>query len=375
MPDIQFFLKRLVQDVQEQMTPIRSILDWSVLLYIVIPLMIVFPFFYRDAWENVHLYWGSDVPFIFLCGLVLLAVSGGHIRTYLWEADLIYLLQEKRLLSHLKGYGLIYSLLMAIVRILLIVFIALPVLTLIYGMEYLDILNFIIIVGAYHVTILTVKKTISKKIWKWMFTAVVFITYISIIEFLHSSVYGLIGLISLVALILVHLNLDKTNRLLLNEIRVEHEERSKYARLILKHSMEVEKTSHNYSKKPGVLFRHSGRLFKNRSRENGVLELQLKAFLRDRNYIISYAQLVGFTCFAIIIAPFWVKIIIYGSFIFFIRYWSGMISRKMLTNRFFQVAPLEKTKLVTVEAEFKKWISYPSIIVTSVIILHIYFIV
>ncbi|WP_079478970.1 ABC transporter permease [Halobacillus salinus] len=374
MAGFQLFKKRLVHDFQEQMKPVRSILDWSVLLYIVVPSMIVFPFFYVDAWENVHLYWGDEVPFIFLTGLFLLVASRGNIRTYVWEADLIYLLQQKRLLRELKRYGFLISLLSVLLRNLVIVFIALPVLSIIYGLDYPDILCFLTIIGAYQLTILTVKKVFSKKLWKWLLTAIMFIAYINMIEFLTPSVYGFIGLIILVTLVLLHMNLAKNTRWLLNEMRIEQRERSKYSLLILKHSVEVEKASHNYNKKPVVLFRNSSRIFKKRNRENGVLELQLKAFLRDRNYMISYAQLMGLTCFALTIVPFWVKIIIYGSFIFFIRYWAGVISRKMLMDQFFQVVPLKNAKLEMVEAEFKKWISYVPIILTSLIILY-YFIV
>ncbi|MBA2176218.1 ABC transporter permease [Halobacillus locisalis] len=252
-------------------------------------------------------------------------------------------------------------------------FIALPVLIQIYGLDYRDILYIVTIIGAYQLTILTVKKVFNKKLWKWMLTAIIFMAFILMIEIIPPSVNAFIAVVLLVTLVLLHRNLAKNNRWLLNEMRIEQSERSKYSHLILKHSVEVEKKSHNYNKKPGLLFRNSNRIFKKRNRENGLLEFQLKSFLRDRNYMLSYAQLVGLTCFALIIVPFWVKIIIYGSFIFFIQYWGGMISRKMLTDPFFQVVPLKDTKLDVVEAGFKKRISYAPIILTSVIILYFYF--
>ncbi|MEW5552503.1 ABC transporter permease [Peribacillus frigoritolerans] len=364
----KLFIKRFVQEWNFQWGVIRSVLDWSVMLYLVIPVILFVPFLYVDAWQYVHIYWNEKLPISVLLLVVFLLSVSGNFRTYLLEADLLYLMQRKTILHQLKLYGFLSSSILIILGVTLVFILILPILILIYKFSLTEILLLYLAVNAFRFLFLTLKKIINRTLYKWMIYPLTFIVSILMILNINSVIYGIGSILCIFVIFIFHLTqITKTNRWFLKEIEIENIERNRYIKLILNFSMEVEKEINNQKKGPLLFFRESRRIFKTRTKENGLLEILLKVFLRNKSYLTSYCHLMIITISAIIVLPVWLKWVVFICFTFFINSWLRSLYKKMLASHFFVVVPYNKDLLNTVWIRFKKWMSLPVIILTGVL--------
>jgi ABC-2 type transport system permease protein len=358
----QLFKKRLVKEWKSQWKVIRSVLDWTIAVYLAIPAIIAVVVIYTSAWKNDHQYWSEGIPFFVLLLIILLLLLLGNFRTYLEEADLIFLLQRKQLLYQLKLYGFLYSAFQAIVGVVFLFIAILPILFTIYKFSIVETMMLFIAVSAFHFLCLTLKKIIRRRLYKWLVFPLCFILTFLLILFANPVVYGIVSIIGISYLIYYHITqLTKQNHWFLKEIEIEGEERRRYTELILNLSMEVEKDTTKQRRKP-LLFRQSGRIFRKRNNENGLLELYLKAFLRKKSYVFTYYQLLAVTCTAIILLPLWIKWIVFICFIFFISSWLHSLYAKMIKSPFFSIVPVKKELSDSVWFRFKKVLTIPAII-------------
>jgi ABC-2 type transport system permease protein len=369
------FINRFIQEWRYQWSIIRTVLDWTVILYIIIPAILFLSLFYVDAWQNMDLYWNENLPFSILVVLILLLSSGGNFRTFLLEADLLHLLQQRKILYQLKVYGLLTSLSLSFLQTVLIFFITMPILVLSYQFSIKMVLFLFVAIFAYKLAQQTLNKIIYHNFKKLLLTILLF--SLSTFSLLNVSLLfiGIGSIIGIIGIVYFHISqIKKTNRWFLKELEIEQSERVRYIRVILNFSMAVEKQSTQNRKKPIFLFKKSERLFKVRNKENGLLELLLKNFLRNRNLVMTYFRLMSLTGFAIIALPIWIKWLVFISYIFFINSWIKNLYSKMLKNSFLTVIPVENEISHKAYRRFRKFLSLPSISFLGILIFIISFI-
>ncbi|UJL45238.1 ABC transporter permease [Virgibacillus sp. NKC19-16] len=357
----QLFRRRFVEEWKFQWKVLRSVFDWSVILYVVVPALIIAPFVYIEMWQDIHLYWSEEIPFSILIGLILILFIIGNFRTFLLEADLLFLMQRKKLIYQLKLSGFLYSVLRVILSTALMFIVILPILVFIYDFLVMDISFLFIAVIAFRLSFLSLKKIITRTVTKWIvFPAVFMVSHLLILN-MNSMMLAVGSLLVIGFVCYFHMTqFVKTNRHFLQELAIEQSERVRYIKLILNFSQEVEKPPVKQGKRP-MLFRNSGRFFQVRSKENGLLEFLLKAFLRNKGYMASYSQLVGLSLFGIIVLPVWLKWIVFLCFIFFVNTWIKNIYREMMDSAFFAVVPYGDEELSdAVRPRFRRWIVIPS---------------
>lgn len=132
----RLFLIRLKNNGKEQFRVWNSVLDWTVWLYLVIPGLVIFGGLYRELWQRVP-EWATEVPWTALYPIVIFVLMAfGRIRTYVEEADRLFLLQRPRWLQTLKRYGMFYSFVMQALVLLIPFAILLPYLIKAGGMEW-----------------------------------------------------------------------------------------------------------------------------------------------------------------------------------------------------------------------------------------------
>lgn len=371
----RLFINRFVQEWRYQLSVIRTVLDWTVILYIVIPTILVFSSFYVDAWQNIDLYWNEHLPFSILVVLMLLLSSGGNFRTYLLEADLLHLLQQRKILYQLKVYGLIISLLLSFLQTGLIFFISMPILVLSYQFSIKMVLFLFIAIFSYKLVQQTLNKVIYRNYKKWVFTIMLFLLSAFLMLNVPPVLICIGSIVGIVGIACFHISqMKKTNRWFLKELEIESAERMRYIKVILNFSMEVEKQSTYHRKKPILLFKKSERIFKVRNKESGLLELLLKNFLRNRNFVMTYLRLMSLTGFAIVALPLWVKWLVFFCYIFFINSWIKSLYSKMLSNSFFTIISIETEISNKVYPRFRNLLRLPSITLLGIFIMIISFI-
>jgi ABC-2 type transport system permease protein len=363
----RLFFSRAGEELSYQWRVLRSVLDWTIVVYFVIPVLIAAPFLYEDIWQNHHLYWSDKLPYALLFIIALLLSSPGNFRTYLMEADLLHLIQKKALLDPLKRSGFFLSFFGAFLRVFVIFILLLPLFFGVYGLNVHELVSLYLAACSFRLLFLTIKKVFVRN---WSKTSLFFILLILIVTLSVNAkplVTGLVSLFVIGAVFIHHLSqIANTNRWFLKEIEIENRERVRFIKLIMNFSMEVEKEPVNQRNQPLIFWRGSRRIFKKRSKENGVLDLLMKGFLR-RNYLMSYLQITGITVSAIIVLPVWIKWVVFLGFAFFIRSWLKSVFRKMMESPFFEIIPYDKEVSESAWLRFNKVLSYPVICLAGVL--------
>ncbi|MBM7662847.1 putative ABC-type exoprotein transport system permease subunit [Bacillus mesophilus] len=360
----QLFFRRLVREWKDQWHIFHSVLDWSVLLYIAIPSIVFGTLFYIDLWRNVDLYWHPDFPILLILLPVLLVSTMGNFRTYLLKADLLFLIQRKKTIHTLKILGFFYTFVLKTINSLVLVFMVTPVMLKVYYYSFEDLMNLALYLLAFSLTFLTVNKIIDHRLIKWSILFLLFVG--ATLGALFPNQY--VSSICIVVVVVSHLTyIIKNNHWFLREIEIEEYEKTKYVRLIINFSAEVEKAPSSTFKKPILLWRKSGRIFKERSQQNGLLELILKGFLRDRGLFFTYLQLMLLTCTAIYILPFWLKWVIWILFFLFINLWTKALYTKLMSSPFFSVVPTNEGIELEVCNRFIKLLTLPPVLFTGML--------
>jgi ABC-2 type transport system permease protein len=358
------FRRRLFEELGYQWGVMKSVLDWTIVVYLVIPMLVASPFVYADMWQNSHLYWSGKLPLGVLFVLLLLLTASGNYRTYLMEADLLYLLQKKELLYPFKQMGFLFSLIGSVFQVGVAGVITLPLFVEVYGMGMAEIVSMLAVVLAVQLLFMTVKKFTTRVFLKLALFGLMAAAATVLTTEAPPLASGILSISVAGSIIFYHLGqTTKSDRWFMREIEIEERERVRYIKLILTYSMEVEKEPVNQRSRPLVMFRKSQRFFKKvkgRSKEDGLLELLVKGFLR-RNYLTLYVQMFLLTISAVIVLPMWLKWIVFAGFAFFIHSWLKSLFRKMLDSPFFTIVPYDKAAADSVWIRFKKLFAFPVI--------------
>jgi ABC-2 type transport system permease protein len=342
MSSRKLLVHRLIKGWLYQYGVIKSIADWTVMLYIIIPAITIFSIVYHSWWSEIPK-WMENVPFFLLFLLLYLLTWNGHIRTYTEAADKVFLIKKYTLFWGLKKWGYGYSLMYQAVLTLASFAILLPFLLNLYHFDWKQIgtLLFYFIslkTGLMFITYQFVKiETRFKKIAYSVLTFILAGWLSQLIYFLWEiglwfPLY-LIGVLIMSSSIYLSLRALKKLSSTDHEIEIEQKLKTGNIELIFAMAPEIEKPVVTKRTKP-LLFRQSKRIFKNRTQSNGFIELFIKVFLRNYSYVSGYIVMINVTTFAIVLLPpLWIKITIFTGYLFMMYFWISVIwDRIMGTN-------------------------------------------
>lgn len=341
MKSRKIFVDRLVSEWKFQYGVIRTVADWTIILYLIIPSVAVFSILYRSWWLEMPV-WIEHIPLFLLFFLLYLLSWNGNYRTYLQEADKVFLIKKTKVYLGLKKWANAYSLLFQTVAIGTIILIILPFFINHYYLEWGEIFALFFFFAGLKMFIMMVKyhlKKIEKKFKRVILTFFVFIVLSLIIQLIYIffekgtilPVY-LSSMVFIAASIFKRLQTLKQNSWADTELKIEQEERTKYIQLIFSFSYEVEKPVISNRSKP-LFFRKSKRIFKKRTQVNGYTELFIKVFSRNVSYITSYFQIISITVAGLVIAPpLWLKAIIFLAFLIGMYSWLSLIWDKIIVS-------------------------------------------
>src|SRR5690625_2520566 len=105
---IRIFMRKWRENMKEQIGVIRTVVDWTVALYVIVPSLLIGIFQYR-TWLVVPPDWLEQIPLGLFAVLFAVIASSGQIRSYLDEADSLFLLQNDRLMKSIKLLGAVQS--------------------------------------------------------------------------------------------------------------------------------------------------------------------------------------------------------------------------------------------------------------------------
>lgn len=328
----QLFSRRLRQNWKYQYDIFKTITDWTILLYCIIPSSLVFIIIYSSWWHKAP-QWIEHVPFSYLFALFFLFIWGGHFRSYYRDADRIFLIKNKRLQLGLKQKGILYTYIFQLLPTTFLAFIVAP-LWLNYYQIGLDKLIFTL--GLFLSSkwlVMSIKGRLSMHSERWLkvirmipvFLGLSIIWSFYYLLFQNNQILTMVGLIifNVVASVLLVKDRFTSVKTFEQDLAIDESEKHKYIDLIFSLSLVIDQPSKAVSsRKSPILYSKSNRLFKKRTARNGFLELFIKVISRNSEYFLRYFQIIAVNSIAIILIPsFWIKLIIVLFGLYFVQTW------------------------------------------------------
>ncbi|MFE4713705.1 ABC transporter permease [Paenibacillus sp. NPDC056722] len=322
----RIFRRRLLSHWREQWTIIRTAADWTVLLYIIIPGLLLGGRIYYGYWVEPLPAWSTAMPYLFVPALLAILISKGGLLLFLQEGDLLFLRQRQRWVNAIMWRGLLYSL---------------GVTTLKIGAVYLGMLPFII--RSYHVPvsaavvllILTVVTSWCVKLlghlvsvqrqgwrkWLWQIPAIV----IPCGFYLRMAIlwYDSPGLLLTVAGVFAAATTTAIQRRFLlrgtfmNDVREDYKQRMNIASLLLRGVVDKPRPTRH---KPWI-FRRSQPLLRSKQAESRFAAAAVKALVRNPAHMKLYLSFAGVTGVAIFIVPSILKWLVFIVLNSLMAYW------------------------------------------------------
>jgi ABC-2 type transport system permease protein len=339
----KLFLHRLVSGWAYQYSVWKTVVDWIVALYIVIPFLAIFLDTYFSWWKQVPagLHY---VPLNAFLVIVLLFSWSGILRIFVEDADQIILFQRKAWIKGIIKYSIAYYIGLELLMTFLFCLVLAPFLLLHYGFNLHSFIGFTISTFLFKASIGLLKQLLELRFqgWKGGFAKTVFLvisgTYLRLTIFFlinQSALFLLSFFMLLIILILLIYHRVSLNGTLLEDISLGQSAKLRFANVLLKYSGAYTKRPITFRTRPW-LFRDSDVIFKQRTPENALVELCLKSTLRHSANIKFYLQLIGvYALFLSIFPPVW-KWALWGISIIFLTvvvklYWLESINSPYVT--------------------------------------------
>lgn len=306
---------RLLQSWRNKINAWRLVLDWTVLVYLGIPIMAALIYNYVRLWSDPPT-WMIHIPQgIIFVGFYLVCCSG-QVRTFLESGDQLFLRQKREWIRGLKARGMAYTLSDALFRVSLVGVLFLPRMIVHYEWSLIKIIALVMFSVICKVYTMSAKPFIEKRYAQikrffalFALYVVVAIAYFSIVLSLIDLPYMLMLISVLLALPLRHvlrlLVRNETN--FFGEVHREQKINAKSLSAIMGQTGLIKKQGFFTPEAP-LIFRRSKQLFKKRTPVNILVEQCFKTFFRRWTNITLYLQYISILVFAItFVPPLWLK--------------------------------------------------------------------
>ncbi|MGN7299314.1 ABC transporter permease [Ferdinandcohnia sp. SAFN-114] len=374
------FKTRFRKEIGYQWGVFKSVVDWTIFLYLFIPALAIGGYHYYIWWSEIPS-WVNGFPLTFLFILLYFFCWEGRIRTFLKEADQLFLLQKRYLVVALKKstrnlYVLGYS-----VGVLILVGILAPFLFNYYNLSWLEILMVTFYFISLKALILGWKQYLDDIVSAWkkgFFTVLLFVALGAFtFSFVTWALEQFTFLLLMIGLIQWYLFWVKSSKRIYKlttfskDVEVENMLKLKYVRNIFVFSEYVEKTP-NQKKRSSLFYRNSKRIYNKRNRQKSLQELFIKVLFRNKMYLFQCLQISSITTAAlIVIPPIWIKCMIFFGYIIILRMWIKIVYKRTMSNHF--IVNVRKDDIIRIQAEhyIVNLISLPVISIVGLILILI----
>ncbi|OWW11500.1 ABC transporter permease [Bacillus sp. MB353a] len=374
----QQFYKRLRHELGRKWKSIRSITDWTVALYIIIPAFIFMGIYYRSLWTE-ELSMGETVYF----GLGLLVfyviTYGRGVRSFFEQADSLFLISYPAHMQKLIQYGMTYTFIRIAIMNVVVVVAMLPVLMKSIGVTKIQVVLFWLFFTVFRFLLALLTRFIHIRVGKgwllWIIKNVIFSISLSFfgvsLFFIYKNPFYSILCIGLLVFLIIALIKEKLNyrNSFFKEIEKEKEESMRWMSGIMQVGGHAAKPSSS-NKKPWMFPRSKKFLWK--KTDDRIVESFLKEFFRTSSARIFSIQIVCISTVSIIMSPKWIAAIILAFALFAISryardYWNEF-TKKMFLHLY-----CDEGKLLLLRWKADRYLLFPVILLYGIVILsHFY---
>lgn len=123
----QQFYRRLRHELQRKWKSIRSVTDWTIALYFIVPALVFSGIYYHSLWTREL---SAEEPAYFLLGLFVFsfATYSRGMRSFFEKADSLFLIQHPVHMQKLIKYGMVYTCIRISITNIIVTLIMLPIL-------------------------------------------------------------------------------------------------------------------------------------------------------------------------------------------------------------------------------------------------------
>ncbi|MED0987087.1 ABC transporter permease [Bacillus paramycoides] len=370
----QQFNKRLRHELQRKWKSIRSVADWTVALYIIIPALIFMGIYYRSLWMK-ELSMEETVYFgLGLLAFYFVTFSRG-VRSFFEQADSLFLISYPNHMQRLMKFGMIYTFIRIAITNVIVVFIMLPLLMKSMGATIIQIVLFWIFFTVFRFMLSLLMRFINVRVGKrwvlWIIKNVLFsfgLIFFGIsLFFIYKNPLFSILFIGLAALLIVVLVKEKMNykNYFFKEVEKEKEESMRWTRGIMQVGGHAAKPSSS-NKKPWM-FPHSKKILGKKA-DSRIIESFLKEFLRTSSALMFYVQIVLISSVSIIVTPRWITAIILVFALLAIAHYARDYWNEF-TKKMFLHLYCDEGKLLLLRWKINRYLLLPAIIIYGTVIL------
>ncbi|NMO97378.1 ABC transporter permease [Paenibacillus lemnae] len=339
----QLFRRRLFTYWKQQLAAVRSVADWTVMLYILVPGLLLGGGIYRELWTMPLPAWLEWLP-PQTAAAVLLFIYSGSIVLFVEEADALFLRQQPRWMQLLRRRGMLYSLSAAVVTGTCITLLLLPVLLRGFHLSGLQLAGWVLLaVGiGWNASLLThtVKVRfagIRKIILSGLVRSLSLIMLLVILAVLGTHPAALLtagGLLLAVSNVLVRRK-EIEHHTFTNDVREDAKVRVQLTEFVLKQA--VGKPPRVRSK--AWLFSKSRRIYRRNTPDRRFASAGVKAFLRQPESLLLYVQISAVGIPAVLFPPGIIKIIVYAGIMLLIAYMLHLRWKAFSESDFSKIMP------------------------------------
>lgn len=369
----QQFYKRLRYEWQRKWKSIRSVTDWTVALYIIIPAVIFSGIYYRSLWTRELT---VEEPAYFLIGLFVFffATYSRGMRSFFEQADSLFLIQHPVHMQKLIKCGMIYTCIRISIMNSIVTLIMLPILVKSMGASLLQVVLFWLSFTVFRCMLSLLVRYIDVRGGKrwvlWIVKIIVFfMSFICLgsgvfLGFKH-PVYAVLFIIALIGISLILIK-QKMNyqRFFFKEVEKEKEESMRWTREIMHFSGQTTKPSNN--SRPW-LFPRSKHILGKKS-DSRIIESFIKEYFRSGTSLSFYIKIILMSATSIKVTPWWIALIIIVFSCVAIARYSGDQWNEFAKKMFLQLY-CEQGKLLWLKGRATMCLFIPAVLIYGTVIL------
>ncbi|WP_274307686.1 ABC transporter permease [Solibacillus daqui] len=345
------FVKRLYRSYQFNFKLFKSVFDWTVVLYIAIPSVVISFFLYRDISANfqaIEIQYNILLTLLFGLSFFLIIPS---LRLFLYDADLLFYKQQATKIRHIKLYGYCYSFLRYNCFLIIALLFASPFII-------LPLSKIILVFNIVSVLHIFIHYKYQKWYTKWPLFLVIHALFTFTLFIIPIWGYSIL-------LVIVHVILLKavfSNRYWTIEVRWEYEAFYQWMKRFYQFSKEMRYYLPAKTKQPLVLLAKKTVFSKYR-----IDNLFYKTLLRKLHYMISPLQLIAICSGLSLVLPMWAKVLVFVFSIIGLHVLLRSIIGEIKQAPFFQLMTVHEDEWLNATSRLRNRLLTPTIVIMAVL--------
>ncbi|MFB7815982.1 ABC transporter permease [Paenibacillus chitinolyticus] len=342
MTPAKLFKRRLLDDWTYQYRILRTAVDWTVAVYLIVPALI-FASIYYSAWLRTPPEWFGYIPASLVAVFLYLFAWSGTVRFFIEEADQLFLVRSEGWMPAIKRRGLLYSLALQALTTALLAGALLPLLRAESPGGALKLAALFLAVYAAKVNLGLLRQlaALAWAGWKRVAASIAlfaagFLIYWACVQLILADTAAgyLAGPLLLAAAVPLGRRRLRAAGAFHADVQREREARLKLASLMLRGIVEGKKPR---QRRVPLLLGRSQRVVRGTGASAVLADSLVKSVLRRPGQWKLYAQLTAVLAFAAWRLPGPMHVVLWAVAAFVLAYWMKSVARETLGASFFRM--------------------------------------